>query len=155
MNAIILLFVVGALLLTAEIFLPGAIAGIIGGIALAVGSLLSFREFGFNGGVLASLSALALVGLMLYLELVVLPKTAFGKRMVVQSTVSAKSQPLPAVADAVVGRDALALTTLAPSGYVEIDGRRYEAFSRSGLIAKGATLRVVGVDNFRVIVSLN
>jgi membrane-bound ClpP family serine protease len=155
MNAIILLFVVGALLLTAEIFLPGAIAGIIGGIALAVGSLLSFREFGFNGGLIASLGALALVGLMLYLELVVLPKTAFGKRMVVQSTVSATSQPPPAVADAVVGRDAIALTTLAPSGYVEIEGRRYEAFSRSGLVAKGATLRVVGVDNFRVIVSLS
>jgi len=153
MNAIVLLFVVGALLLTAEIFLPGAIAGIIGGLALAAGSLLSFREFGFNGGLLASFGALALVGVMLYLELVVLPKTAFGKRMVVQSTVSATSQPPPAAAEVVVGRDAIALTTLAPSGYVEIDGRRYEAFSRSGHVAKGAALRVVGVDNFRIIVT--
>lgn len=153
MNAIILLFVVGALLLTAEIFLPGAIAGIIGGIALAVGSLLSFREFGFGGGLLASVGALVLVGVMLYLELVVLPKTAFGKRMVVQSTVSATSQPLPAAPETVIGRDARALTTLAPSGYVEVDGRRYEAFSRSGLVAKGAMLRVVAVDNFRIIVS--
>lgn len=153
MNAIILLFVVGALLLTAEIFLPGAIAGIIGGVALAVGSLLSFHEFGFSGGLLASFGALLLVGVMLYVELVVLPRTAFGRRMVVQSTVSATSQPPPAAADAVVGRDAVALTTLAPSGYVEVDGRRYEAFSRSGLVAKGATLRVVGVDNFRIIVS--
>jgi membrane-bound serine protease (ClpP class) len=153
MNAIILLFVVGALLLTAEIFLPGAIAGIIGGIALAIGSLLSFREFGFGGGLLASAGALVLVVVMLYLELVVLPKTSFGKRMVVQSTVSATSQPLPAVPGAVVGRAATALTTLAPSGYVEVEGRRYEAFCRSGHVPKGAALRVVEVDNFRIIVS--
>lgn len=153
MNAIILLFVVGSLLLAAEIFLPGAVAGIIGGIALAIGSLLAFQQFGLDGGLLASLGALGLVGLMLYLELVVLPKTSFGRRMVVQSTVSATSQPLPAVPDAVVGRAAIALTTLAPSGYVEVEGRRYEAFCRTGHAAKGAALRVVGVDNFRIIVS--
>ncbi|MBI2513348.1 MAG: serine protease [Opitutae bacterium] len=153
MNAIILLFVVGAMLLAAEIFLPGAVAGIIGGIALAVGSLLSFREFGFGGGLLASFGALVLVGIMLYLELVVLPKTSFGKRMVVQSIVGATSQPLPAAPEAVVGRAAVALTTLAPSGYVEVDGRRYEAFCRSGHVPKGTALRVVGVDNFRITVS--
>lgn len=152
MNAIILLFVVGAMLLAAEIFLPGGVAGVIGGIALAVGSLLSFREFGLGGGTLASFGALGLVGLMLYLELVVLPKTSFGKRLVVQSTVSATSQPPPAAPE-VVGRTAVALTTLAPSGYVEVDGRRYEAFCRSGHVPKGTELRVVGVDNFRITVS--
>lgn len=153
MNAIILLFIIGVLLLAAEIFLPGGIAGIVGGIALAIGSLLSFGTFGFTGGMIASTAALVLLALVLYLELVVLPKTAFGKRLVVQSTVSATSQPPPAAAEAVVGHEALALTTLAPSGYVEIGGKRYEAFCRSGHVAKGATLRVVGVDNFRIIVT--
>lgn len=153
MNAIVLLFVVGAMLLAAEIFLPGAIAGIIGGIALAIGSLLAFSQFGMGGGLLASVLALVLLGLMLYLELVVLPKTKFGRKMVVESTVSATSQPPPAVAEAVVGREAVAMTTLAPSGYVQIDGRRYEAFCRSGHVAKDTALRVVSVDNFRIIVT--
>ena len=93
MNAIIILYVIGALLLAAEIFLPGVIAGIIGGIALLAGSVLSFREFGFGGGLAASTGALALVALMLYLELVVLPKTAFGQKLVVQAVVDATSQP--------------------------------------------------------------
>lgn len=153
MNAIILLFIIGVLLLAAEIFLPGAIAGIVGGIALLIGSLLAFGTFGFSGGMIASTAALALLALVLYLELVLLPKTAFGQRMVVQSTVSATSQPPPAAAEAVMGREAVALTTLAPSGYVEVGGTRYEAFCRSGHAAKGAALRVVGVDNFRIIVS--
>lgn len=153
MNAIIILFVIGALLLAAEVFLPGAIAGIIGGIALLGGSILSFREFGFGGGLAASGAAVALVILMLYLELVVLPKTAFGRRMVVQATVDATSQPPLASLEAVVDKPAEALTALVPSGYVLVEGRRYEAFCRSGHAAKGAALRVVGVDNFRVIVT--
>ena len=153
MNAIIILFVIGALLMAAEIFLPGAIAGIIGALALLAGSMLSFREFGFGGGLAASFGALALVGLMLYLELIVLPRTAFGRRMVVSATVDATSQPPPADLAAVIDKPAEAITTLAPSGYVLIDGRRYEAFCRSGHVAKGALLRVIGVDNFRVIVT--
>ena len=36
---------------------------------------------------------------------------------------------------------------------VEIDGRRYEAFSRNGHAEPGDRLRVVGLDNFRLIVS--
>jgi membrane-bound serine protease (ClpP class) len=153
MNAIVIFFITGVLLLTAEIFLPGAIAGILGAIALLIGSVLSFREFGFAGGMVASSAALGLLVLMLYVELVVLPKTAFGRKLVVQAKVDATSQPPVARLEAVVDRPAEALTTLAPSGYVMVDGQRYEAFCRSGHAAKGASLRVVGVDNFRVIVT--
>ncbi|MFA6961052.1 MAG: NfeD family protein [Opitutaceae bacterium] len=150
---IILLFVVGALLLTAEIFLPGAIAGIIGGLALLAGSLLSFGEFGAAGGVVASVAAMALVALMLYVELVLLPKTRLGRKMVVEATVDATSQPPLASLEAVVNKPAEALTALAPSGYVMVEGRRMEAFCRSGFAPKGAALRVIGVDNFRLIVT--
>ena len=153
MNVIILLFVVGALLLAAEVFLPGAIAGIIGAVALLIGSVVSFDQFGFSGGLAASALAIGLVILMLYLELVVLPRTAFGRRLVVQATVDATSQPPVADLAAIANKPAEALTTLAPSGYVLIDGRRYEAFCRSGHVQKGTTLQVVGVDNFRIIVA--
>jgi membrane-bound serine protease (ClpP class) len=153
MNAIIILFIIGAFLLAAEVFLPGIIAGVLGGLALLAGSILSFGEFGFTGGVIASVAAVALVVLVLYLELVVLPKTAFGRKMVVQATVDATSQPPLASLNTVVDQPAEALTTLAPSGYVLVGGRRYEAFCRSGHAAKGAALRVVGLDNFRLIVT--
>jgi membrane-bound ClpP family serine protease len=153
MNAIIILFLIGAILMAAEVFLPGAVAGILGGLALLVGSILSFGEFGFTGGLIASIGALALVILMLYLELVVLPKTALGRKMVVQATVDATSQPPLASLESVVNQPAEALTTLAPSGYVLVGGRRYEAFCRSGHATKGATLKVVGLDNFRLIVT--
>lgn len=153
MNAILILFLLGVLLLAGEVFVPGAVLGIIGGLCMAAGCVISFLELGSGGGTAATVLALALLGLTLYVELVWLPKTRFGKRLIVQSTVGATSQPPLADKENVVGKIAEAATPLVPSGYVLVEGRRYEAYSRSGHAAKGARLRVVGLDNFRLIVT--
>jgi membrane-bound serine protease (ClpP class) len=154
MTAIVLLFISGALLLAAEVLLPGGVAGVIGGIALALGAVFSYLEFGPGIGSIATLAALALVGLTLYLELIWLPKTKLGRAMVVDAVVGAQSQPPPATNE-VIGQPATAVTMLAPTGLVEIAGKRYEAFCQSGLAARGAALTVVGLDNFRVVVTEN
>lgn len=154
MTTILLLFIVGTLLLAGEVLLPGGIVGTIGGIALLAGCWLAFTEFGPGYGSLATVGALGLVALALYLELVWLPRTKVGSDMVVKSTVGGQSQPPPANEADVVGKPAVALTTLAPSGYVSVDGRRYEAYCRSGHAVRGAGLEVVGVDNFKLIVSV-
>ena len=154
MNAIALLFITGAMLLAAEVMLPGGIAGIFGGGALLFGSVLAFIEFGPGGGTAATLAALLLVGVMLYLELVWLPRTKLGRAMVVDATIDARSQPPPATSE-VIGQRATALTTLAPSGFIAIDGKRYEAYCRTGHAVRGADLTVVSVDNFRLVVSEN
>jgi membrane-bound ClpP family serine protease len=52
-----------------------------------------------------------------------------------------------------IGKPAEALTMLSPSGYVRIDGQRYEAFCQSGQAPAGSALEVIGVDNFRLIVT--
>ncbi len=153
MTTILLLFIVGSLLLAAEVFLPGAIAGILGGVALLAGSAMAFSEFGPTGGSLASAGAIVLVGVMLYGELIWLPRTRLGRKMIIEATNDAQSQPAPAIASEVVGRPATALTTLAPSGFVSVEGQRYEAFCRSGHAVRGAMLTVIAVDNFRLIVS--
>ncbi|MFZ5497368.1 MAG: NfeD family protein [Verrucomicrobiota bacterium] len=120
---------------------------------MLVGCVLSFVSFGLTGGLLATAIALTLLGIMLYIELVWLPKTRVGKSMIVQSAVNATSQPPLAELQAVVGKDAEALTPLVPSGYVLVEGRRYEGFCRSGHVPKGTTLRVTGLDNFRLILT--
>jgi membrane-bound serine protease (ClpP class) len=151
MTAIVLLFVTGILLLAAEVVLPGGLAGIIGGIALLIGSALTFSEYGAGSGTLATIGALLVVGVMLYIELVWLPRSRFGRDLVVQSTVGGEQAPVASAA--VIGKPAKALTTLAPSGFVDIEGTRYEAYCRSGHAMRGAALTVVDVDNFRVVVS--
>ena len=153
MNAILILFLLGVLLLAGEVFVPGAVLGILGALSMFAGCIISFLQLGTAGGILATAVALALLGLTLYVELVWLPKTKFGRKLIVHTTVGATSQPPLADKASVVGKTAEAATPLVPSGYVLLEGRRYEAFSPSGHVAKGAQLRVTGLDNFRLIVT--
>jgi membrane-bound ClpP family serine protease len=140
-------------LLAGEVFVPGAVLGILGAISMFAGCVISFMELGALGGGIATAVAIALLGLTLYAELVWLPKTRFGQKLIVQSTVAATSQPPLADKDRVIGLQAETITPLVPSGYVLVEGRRYEAFSQSGHIPKGTSLRVTGLDNFRLIVT--
>jgi membrane-bound ClpP family serine protease len=153
MTAILLLFLLGIVLLVLEVFMPSSVLGILGGAAMLWGCVLAFMHYGVRGGSVAVVAGLVLLGLALYVELGLLPRTRLGKRFFLHDSIGATSQPLPAVAEAVVGKLCEAATTLAPSGYVLLEGRRYEAFSQSGHVTKGTALKVVAVDNFRLIVT--
>jgi membrane-bound ClpP family serine protease len=153
MTTILLLFIVGIMLLAADIFVSSFIMAAVGGVAMLAGCFVAYRDFGILAAGLAGVVAVALLGGAIYAELVLLPKTRLGRGLVVESTSGTSSQPPVAPSAAVVGRPATADTTLAPSGYVLVDGRRYEAFCRTGHVARGEALRVVGMDNFRLIVA--
>lgn len=153
MTAIILFFALGLVLLFFEVVVPGAILGIIGGVFMLIGCGLAFSAYGLGGGALAVGVAVVLLGITFYLELYVLPRTRFGKKMFLEGAVKGASQPMPARADEVVGQLGETLTTLAPSGFVLVGGKRYEAASLSGLLPKGTPVKVVAVDTFRLTVS--
>jgi membrane-bound ClpP family serine protease len=153
MNTIVLFFIIGLMLLGVEVFVPGGILGVFGGLALLAGVVLAFVEYGQTGGWTAFGVASVLSGGMFYFEFRILPRTRMGRKLFLHSEVAGTSQPPVAEAAGVLDKTGEALTPLSPSGYVMIDGRRYEAFSRSGFVDKGATVRVVGIDNFRLIVS--
>jgi membrane-bound ClpP family serine protease len=153
MTTILLLFIVGIMLLAADVFVSSFIMAAVGGVALLAGCFVAYRDFGILAAGLAGAAAVALLGGAIYAELVLLPKTRMGRGLVVESTSGSSSQPPVAPSAAVIGRPATADTTLAPSGYVLVDGRRYEAFCRTGHVARGEALRVIGMDNFRLIVA--
>ena len=155
MTAIIILFLAGILLLAIEVFVPGMIVGIIGGLSILAGVVTAFNLYGSGGGMIALLCGGALLGLTLYLEFVVLPKTKLAKALSMQTTVEGTSQPAVADLSTVLNQQGETITPLSPSGYINVQGRRYEAFSQSGYLAKGVTVRVTGLDNFRLIVTHN
>jgi len=153
MTTVIILFAAGVLLVAVEILVPGAILGILGGLCLLGGVIAAFVQLGSLGGAIATGVALAIGALTIYLEFVILPKSRLAKKFSMTETVSSRSQPELADRATVVGREVVAVTTLAPSGYVELDGRRYEAFCQAGLVDAGTRLRVVEVDTFRLVVN--
>jgi membrane-bound ClpP family serine protease len=140
MTLVILLFSLGILLLAVEVIVPGGILGSIGGLMMFGGCVAAFMRYGTGGGIIAVTVAVALAVLAFYIEFRVLPNTSVG------SAFGSEAREL-------IGKSAEALTMLSPSGYVRIDGKRYEAFCQSGQVPAGTPLEVTGADNFRLIVS--
>ncbi|GAA5130300.1 hypothetical protein JIN84_04515 [Luteolibacter yonseiensis] len=154
MSLIILLFTLGILFLVVEVIIPGAILGSIGGLLMFAGCVVSFVTYGNSGGLLAVLTAFTIGGLALFIEFRILPRTKLGRRAFLTSEITGVSAALGEEARELVGKSAEALTMLSPSGYILVDGSRYEAFCQSGQAPAGSILQVTGADNFRLIVTM-
>ncbi len=140
-------------MLIAEVIVPGGILGLIGGLLMLIGTVFSYIEFGLNGGGLALLAAALLSAIAFSIEFLILRKTKMGRRLFLSSEVTSQASLFSDDAKKWIGSEALAISALAPTGYVMIDDQRFEAFSQSGFTESGQRLRVIGADNFRLIVT--
>ena len=148
---IVLLYAIGIILVLFEVIVPGGVLGVLGALCLMGGCGVAFYQFGLTGGLVGLFSALALLGLGLFIEFRLLPRTRLGRRMFLGAAVTGRSTQSPDDKN-LVGRAGETVTALAPSGIVVIDGRKYEAFSQSGFVERGAHVVVRAYDNFRLIV---
>lgn len=155
MNLIILLFAIGLVLMAVEVVVPGGILGVAGGIALLAATVVTFTQYGASGGMIALVASVILASLTVVVELYLIRHTPFGKKAFLNAQITASTSDLEQQTKELIGKSAESVTMLSPTGYVTIDGTSYEAFCQSGQVPAGASLRVIGTDNFRLIVSPN
>ena len=157
----LLLLAAGIGLLLIEAFvLPGfGIAGILGILALLAAVIMSTVGDGVSTqGLIAATSRF---GLSLLVALVAsavmlryLPKTKFGRQLVLETDLSAAtgytSERLSE--HELVGKEGVASSTLRPSGVADIEGKRIDVVSDGEFIDPGERIRVDHVDGNRVVV---
>ncbi|MCB1236941.1 MAG: hypothetical protein KDM91_17870 [Verrucomicrobiae bacterium] len=149
-TTIIVLSLVGILALLAEMVLPGGVIGVVGALCLLVAVILVFVEYGLWPGTLASVG-LAIFGFTIFtVWMRHFHRLPFTREMVLKETLAGAGTDRPA--DRRIGQVGEALTDLRPSGRVRIEGERVDAVAESGVIEKGAAVRVVGTDMSGVIV---
>lgn len=159
----ILLFIVGILLLAAEIFIiPGfGIAGI-SGIVLIVGglvmSLLDNKDFSFEGVEQVEVGKAALtvlVGLVGGFAFTIWFSNKIGHkgilRKVALHTDLTSAISFPDLSH-LVGQEAVAATVLRPSGKIRIGEELYDGVSEYGFIEKGAHVKIVRFENAQLYV---
>ncbi len=152
MSIIILFFSLGLILLAMEVFIPGGILGIIGGVLLLTGCAFSFYLLGTMEGLIA-ISLTLLAGILLfYIQFNVLPKTRFGKRFFLKQEISGSANSLEENTRDLIGKTATSVTVLSPSGYVLVNGNSYEAVSQSGQIPKNTELLITAANSFQLTV---
>jgi membrane-bound serine protease (ClpP class) len=147
MELIAALLVVGVLLLIAEIFLPGLIAGIMGFCSLVAAIVIAYAQFGLKtgNGVLLGVLILLVVGTMLWLRF--FPNSPLARPFISRRTIRGTAE-FPELLE----KTGTAHTTLRPAGTAIIEGRRIDVVTEGPLVAKGAFVKVVQVEGARVVV---
>jgi len=151
MSLIIGLLVTAFILFFFEIFMPGGVLAVVGGLLLLIASGLTYSEYGIVWAVTVLILGLVSALIMFFLEIRLIANTRFGNQFALKSTIAARLNPR--ADEALVGQEGLALTTLAPTGKVRIGGKSYVAQAEDGFLEKGHAVKVVRCETFKLIVT--
>jgi membrane-bound serine protease (ClpP class) len=163
----ILLFVSGLILVAIEIFvIPGfGVPGVLGiffviaGLTLALirNINLDFSLSNPTDMMMALVRVVLPLGLSFFLFLA-FGKNIFGSRVMKGFVLTDTQAHTSSYHDsrkkmhAMLHKTGIAITTLRPSGQIEIDGERYDAMADSGLVARGETVKVIDVSGNTLVV---
>jgi len=105
-------------------------------------------------GIVAAIVAVVCTPIFIVIAVKIIPKTPLGRRLALRRARAVPGGGTPEAEDLqrLVGRETTAETLLRPSGTIRIDGRRLVAQSESGLIEKGAAVRIIQAAGTHVIV---
>lgn len=142
------LIVIGIVLITLEIFLPGGILGILAAICFIAAVIIAFKEGEDSTLGLITLGGVLCIGMAyLFFFTVLMPQTKMGQRFSLQTNIDGKGT---SDTQNLLYREGVALTDLRPGGIARIDGERIDVVAVVGYLSKGSTLRVVEIDGSRI-----
>nr|WP_238941777.1 nodulation protein NfeD [Bacillus sp. REN10] len=148
----VLLFAIGAILIIAELFLPGGIAGFLGITAVTGSILLAGDSVKWMSVSLLIAMAVAIIGMILMVK-VFGKKMKFFKKMILTDATSTESGYVSnANRLELIGKIGTTKTPFRPAGTVMIDGERIDAVTEGGFINAGKSVKVVKVEGSRIVV---
>ncbi len=141
----------GLLLVIAEVFLPGGVAGGIGALALVGAMGLGFAVFPAPWGLLSALGIVVFGGIALLLWVQLFPRSRVGQRITLASDGRDFKAARPT--DDLIGVRGEALTALRPAGIAMLHDRRYDVLAEGGdWIPAGTAIRVSAVRDGQLLV---
>jgi membrane-bound serine protease (ClpP class) len=148
----VLLLGLGLLLIVAEVLFPSlGVLGTLAALCIVGACALAFRESDALG-VRFLVATAILVPLVVLGGLKLLPYSPFARRLVAGGfSFEAGGGADPRSAE-LVGREGEVVAPLRPAGVVKIGDRRVDVVSRGEAIERGARVRVVQVEGYRVVV---
>ena len=151
-EAFFILLIIGLVLVGAEVFIPGGILGTIGGLALLGAVIIAFANFPVSVAIAISGGIVILVGIAIALWIRFFPRTWVGKKMMVSEDLHDSSSTEEGLS-LLVGKTGVAISSLHPGGFAEIEGRRVDVVTQGEMIDKGTAITVIEVESNRVVVA--
>jgi membrane-bound serine protease (ClpP class) len=146
---LISLLVAGTLMIGAEIFVPGAILGTMGGIALFAAVIVGFTispEVGFY--TLSGVFVLTVLTVIAWIRL--FPRSTIGQKMTLNE--DGKAFKSSDSRQSLMGAAGITASELRPAGFALINGKRIDVVAEGGIIDINQPVKVVKVEGNRVVV---
>ncbi len=149
-STVIAITAAGVALLFLEMFLPGIIAGVIGGILLIAAIVTAYREIGIGAGNATLVASAAVTAALWWWWATKFQHTRFGRRMTLATTGVGNTQASGLAL--LVGQSGTAASALRPSGIILIAGNRVDAITGGEFLEPGTAVHVVRAEGSCVIV---
>jgi len=148
----IIMFIIGFILLIAELFVPGGIVGFIGG-ALVVMSLL------FSGASVVHMAysiliavAIAIIGMVVLMKFFGKNLHLFNKLILRDATTTEEGYVSNINRIELLGKTGVTLTPLRPAGTIQVDKERIDVVSEGSYIGSNKKVEIIEVEGSRVVV---
>jgi membrane-bound serine protease (ClpP class) len=146
-----ILLIAGLMFVGAEVFVPGGVLGILGGICLIGAVIAAFTAFTPTVAAFISVLIIILVGVVIVMWIKFFPKSKIGRQMTATRDLASSKATEDGLSN-LLGKDGEALSDLRPGGFARIDGHRVDVVTQGGMISRGERITVVEVEGNRVVV---
>lgn len=144
---VVALLTLGYILLLLELFVPGGILGVLGGLSILYGTYLAFGMSTIWGVSALFLSVVVTIGIV-----VGFVRSRAAKKLVLDNEFSKDWKASEDGLESLLGQRGETVSPLRPAGYAMIGERRLDVVSDSEFLEAGVEIEVVEIEGNRVVV---
>ena len=148
----IILFIIGIVLIVLEFFLPGGIAGALGAVAIIVSIILAGGNPMYMAYSVLIAIVVAVIGMVIIMKFFGKKLHLLNKMVLMDSTDTESGYVSNINRVELLGKKAIAITPLRPSGTIDMEGERIDVVSQGSYIDRGKHVIIVKVEGSRIVV---
>ena len=153
----VLLYFISAALMFAEIFVPSGGLITVCAVIVIIAATVIFFNHSVTLGVIGIVFALIMIPTVVIFALKMLPKTRFGKAVMLEPSNRTIGDAIPDTTELLSMNNAVGkvITPLRPVGMVDFEGKRVECVAETGYVNKNIIVTVIKVEGTQLTVRVN
>ncbi len=148
----ILLFVIGFILIIAELFVPGGIIGLIGGVLMIISLLFAGESVIHMAYSILIALFIAVIGMVILVKFLGKNLHVFNKLILRDATTTEEGYVSNVNRIDLLGKTGKTITPLRPAGTIVVDHERIDVVSEGGYIDSNKNIEIILVEGSRIVV---
>lgn len=148
----LILFVIGVILIVAELVVPGGIIGIIGGVFIIASILFAGESYVHMAYSILIAMIITGIGMVIFMKFFGKKLHLFNRLVLKDATTTEEGYVSNTNRVELIGKHGKSITPLRPSGTVVLDGERLDVVTEGTYVDGGKTVEVVKVEGSRIVV---